>query len=200
MATTYVKDFIDEFRRYRAQGERAMAQVSDDALNHVPVAEGNSIAMIVRHIGGNLTSRFTDFLTTDGEKPTRDRDGEFNERSYSRGEIEASWIAGFDALERALASIPEDELTRTVTIRAASLTVHEALCRSLAHTAQHIGQIVLLAKIAAGADWKTLTIPRGQSALYAQNPKFEKAAAYAAAVGQGSGVGGQGSGGNSKGT
>jgi hypothetical protein len=158
----FVQDFIDEYRRYRALGEKAMAQVSDDALNHVPVTDGNSIAVIVRHVGGNLVSRFTDFLTSDGEKPTRNRDGEFADGPIARADVDRAWRSGFDEVERALGTLSDDVLTRTVTLRGVPHTVHEALCRSLAHTASHVGQIVLLAKIAAGADWKTLTIPKRQ--------------------------------------
>jgi hypothetical protein len=155
-----VKDFLDECRRYRALGERAMAQVSDDDMNHVPVADGNSIATLARHVGGNLRSRFTDFLTSDGEKPWRDRDGEFAQGTFARDEIARIWADGFDTLERELESMSDDDLRRSVTIRGVSLGVHEALCRSLAHTAQHVGQIVLLAKSAAGEEWQTLSIPR----------------------------------------
>lgn len=182
VTATLTKDFLDEYGRYRTLGERAIAQAPDDALNYVPVGEGNSIGMIVRHVSGNLRSRFVDFLTSDGEKPTRDRDGEFAEQRYTRAEVERAWRAGFEAVEQALAGLPDEALTRTVTIRGVPLTVHEALCRSIAHTAQHTGQIVLLAKIAAGAQWKSLSIPRGQSAEYAQNPQFEKAAGYANAT------------------
>jgi hypothetical protein len=164
----FVKDFIDEYHRYRGLAERAMAQVSDDALNHVPVADGNSIAVIVRHVGGSLVSRFTAFLTSDGEKPTRNRDGEFADGPIARADLDRAWTTAFDLVERELGALSDDVLTRTVTIRGVPLTVHEALCRSLAHTASHVGQIVLLAKIAAGGDWKTLTIPKGQSAQYGQ--------------------------------
>src|ERR1700749_1735062 len=94
-----VPSFIDEFTRYRLLGEKAIAQSSDGALNHVPVGDGNSIATIVRHVSGNLTSRFTDFLTSDGEKPSRDRDGEFADGFWSREEITAAWAQGFDVVE-----------------------------------------------------------------------------------------------------
>ena len=177
-----IKDFIDEYGRYRAMGEKAMAQVSDADLNHVPVGDGNSIAMIVRHVGGNLTSRFTDFLTADGEKPWRNRDGEFADGPFTRVDVEGAWKKGFDVVAAELAKLSDDQLGRTVTIRGAELRVHEALCRSLAHTAMHTGQIILLAKIAAGADGKTLSIPKGKSAEYAQNPGMEKAAAHAASL------------------
>jgi hypothetical protein len=158
------KDFLIEFRRYRVLGEKAMAQVSDDALNHVPVADGNSIAMIARHIGGNLVSRFTDFLGSDGEKPWRNRDGEFADGTLPRADVDRIWKSGFDLVDQELGALPDEALTRTVALRGASLTVHEALCRSIAHTASHVGQIVLLAKIAAGSDWQSLSIPKGQSA------------------------------------
>jgi hypothetical protein len=138
------------------------------------VADGNSIAMIVRHVGGNLASRFTDFLTSDGEKPWRNRDNEFEEGGYSRAEVQEAWKTGFDIVERELGRLTEDDLRREVAIRGVSLTVHEALCRSIAHTAMHTGQIILLAKIAAGAQWKTLSIPKGQSAQYNLNPTLEK--------------------------
>lgn len=170
----YIKDFVDEFERYRALGEKAMSQLSDQDINHVPVADGNSIAMIVRHIGGNLVSRYTDFLTTDGEKPWRNRDGEFEEGSYARTAVDEAWTTGWTVLERELARLTDEDLTRTVTIRTGQLTVHEALCRSLAHTAMHVGQIVLLAKVAAGNRWKTLSIAKGQSAQYNRDPNLEK--------------------------
>jgi uncharacterized protein DUF1572 len=170
----FVTDFLDEYDKYRRLGENAMAQVSDDALNRVVATDGNSIAMLVRHVGGNLLSRFTDFLTTDGEKPSRDRDEEFAERSYSRDDANRQWNAGFDVVSRELGKLTDDDLTRTVQIRGGDLSVHQALCRSLAHTASHTGQIVLLARIVALGEWKSLSIPRGQSRQYNQNPTIEK--------------------------
>ena len=158
----FVKDFVDEFRRYRELGEKAMAQATDDALNPVPVADGNSIAMLARHIGGNLTSRFTDFLTSDGEKPWRNRDSEFVENVLSRTQMDELWRTGFDTVQRTLSALDDADLERTITLRGAQLTVHEALCRSVAHTAMHVGQIILLAKIAAGGQWQTLSIPKAK--------------------------------------
>lgn len=177
-----VKHFADEYLRYRTMGEKAMAQVPDEDLNRVPVGDGNSIAMIARHVGGNLASRFTDFLTSDGEKPWRDRDSEFADGPFTRGAVQAAWTRGFDIVAVELEKLSDEDLDRTVTIRGAQLNAHEALCRSLAHTAMHTGQIVLLAKIAAGASWQTLSIPKGKSAEYARNPGMEKAAAHAAAL------------------
>src|SRR5205809_2042907 len=121
----FVKDFIDEYDRYRAAGERAMSQVSDEALNEIPVADGNSIAMIARHVSGNLVSRFTKFLTSDGEKPWRDRDGEFAEGPYTRAEIERAWKTGFELVASELGELSDDDLTRAATIRGVELKVHE---------------------------------------------------------------------------
>lgn len=159
-------DFADEYRKYRVMGEKALAQVPDSALNHVPSPEGNSIAMIVRHVGGNLTSRFTDFLTSDGEKSWRDREGEFAERAYGRAEVNAMWADGFRVLEAALGAMTAADLGREVRIRGQPMSVHAALCRSLAHTASHVGQIVLLARMLAAGSWQSLSIPRGQSAAF----------------------------------
>jgi hypothetical protein len=170
----FVQDFIDEYARYRATGEKAFAQVSDDALNRVVARDGNSIAMLVRHLGGNLQSRFTNFLTEDGEKPWRDRDAEFADRTYSRREMDEQWKAGWTVLEQALEDLGEDDLQTTITIRGTRHTVHEALCRSLSHAAMHVGQIVLLSRILATDDWKWITIPKGKSQEYNQNPTLEK--------------------------
>jgi len=157
------KSFLDEYARYRATAEKAMAQVPDDALNRTIGADGNSIATLVRHISGNMISRFTDFLASDGEKPWRDRDGEFEAGPFSRQEIDEAWSRGWEVLNREVGRLRDEDLARTVTIRGQSMTVHEALVRNVAHVAMHIGQIILLARASAGADWKTLSIPRGQS-------------------------------------
>jgi hypothetical protein len=135
---------------------------------------GNSIAMLVRHLGGNLASRFTDFLTADGEKPWRNRDDEFADGVYSRAEVDEAWRAGWDVLRRELAALTDADLERQVTIRGQGLTVHAALCRSLAHAAMHVGQIILLARIVATDEWKWISIPKGQSQQYNQNPTLEK--------------------------
>jgi hypothetical protein len=170
----FVQDFTDEYARYRLAGEKAMAQVSDEGLNKVVAPNGNSIAMIVRHMSGNMLSRFTDFLTTDGEKPNRDRDAEFADGTFSRAEVDAAWKTGWDTVEKALDDLGEDDLQTTVKIRGRKLDVHEALCRSLAHAASHVGQIVLLARIVATDDWKWISIPKGGSKEYNQNPTMEK--------------------------
>ncbi|HEX4683683.1 MAG TPA: DUF1572 family protein [Gemmatimonadaceae bacterium] len=177
----FVKDFIDEYARWRAVSEKALAQAPDEALNRVYSPDGNSIAMIVRHVSGNLKSRFTDFLTSDGEKPWRDRDNEFGSGTWARAEVDEAWRTGFDVLNHELSQLTEADLTRAVKVRGVEMSVHEALCRSLAHIANHCGQIILLSKIGAGGDWKAVTIPRGGSAAYNQNPTMDKAAAAARA-------------------
>lgn len=169
-----IDSYRSELRRYRQIGEKALAQMSDDDLNSVPAAGGNSAAMIVRHIQGNLTSRFTDFLDSDGEKPWRDREGEFEERGYDRGHVETLWRDGWGTLETALAPLTDDDLSRTVTIRGVELTVDESLARAVGHLAYHVGQLVLLARIPLGEEWDWITIPRGGSAAYNANPTKEK--------------------------
>jgi hypothetical protein len=161
--TMLIDDFRSEFSRWRQTAEKAVAQMPDDALNHVPSPEGNSVAMLARHVSGNLVSRFTNFLVEDGEKPDRDREAEFVERPYTRAEVEEMMRRGFEVVDATLASLTDDDVARTVTIRGQAMTVHAALTRSLAHIANHLGQIVLLARITATGPWQSLSIPRGQS-------------------------------------
>lgn len=166
----YIADFRSEYARYRELAEKALAQMPDGELNRVPAPDANSAAMIVRHMSGNLVSRFTDFLTDDGEKPNRNRDAEFDERDYTRAEVNALWAKGFDVLEEAIGSLTDADLERTVAIRQQQMTVHAALSRSMAHLAYHVGQIVLLARITAAGPWQSLSIPKGQSAQYNAAP------------------------------
>jgi hypothetical protein len=169
-----IKDFMDEYTRYRRMGEKALSQVPDEDLNEVLGADNNSIAMIVRHLSGNLVSRFTDFLTSDGEKPWRNRDSEFEDTTYDRQDVEQLWVEGWDVLESELSRLSDDHLQRHVYIRGQSLTVNQALCRSLAHVSYHVGQIVFLARIFNGGDWQWITIPKGRSQEYNRNPTKEK--------------------------
>ena len=166
-----IADFRSEYARYRQIAEKAMRQMPDVLLNRVPAPDANSAAMIVRHMSGNFVSRFTNFLTEDGEKPNRNRDAEFEERPYTRDEVEEQWAKGFAVLEDALAPLGDADLGRTVTIRGQPMTVHAALARSLAHLSYHVGQIVLLARIYASGPWASLSIPKGQSAQYNADPK-----------------------------
>ena len=168
-----------EYARYKKLAESAMAQVDEAQLSAASSAESNSIAQVCWHISGNLKSRFTDFLTTDGEKPWRHRDEEFEERTVSRADLLAKWEDGWTALFAALDGLSDDDLGREVTIRGQSAPVVEALHRSLAHTAYHVGQIVYLAKESAGARWSSLSIPKGQSAAFNQNPAGQKPAEHA---------------------
>jgi len=169
-----ITTYTTEFRRYRTLIDGALAQLSDAAINVAPMEGGNSVAMLLAHLAGNLRSRFTDFLTTDGEKTWRDRDGEFASTEYDRTTIEAESRAGWDVLEAALDSLTDGDLEREVMIRGVALTADEALARSLAHVAYHTGQIVLLAQMQVGEDWKSLSIPRGGSHAYNANPTLEK--------------------------
>ena len=167
LGTTYLHDLAERLKSLRGTAERAAAQVDDRAIIAAPDAETNSIAINLKHVGGNLRSRFTDFLTTDGEKPDRDRDGEFViAPGETRAEVEATWAAGWSALEDALASLTPDDLLRTIHIRGEPHTVVGALNRTLSHVAGHVGQVTLLAKHYAGDAWQTLTIPRGQSKTF----------------------------------
>lgn len=163
-----------EFLRYKKLAEDAMAQVADADLTADGPGGTNSIAVMVWHISGNLRSRFTEFLTTDGEKPWRKRDEEFEARQVSRAGLLEKWEQGWGVLLDALRSLDDDHLGRPVTIRARSLPVREALLRSLAHVASHVGQILLVARATRGRDWKYLSIPPGQSDTYNQAPTLER--------------------------
>lgn len=173
-----------EYCRYKALGEAAMNQLGDEALNAADGDVANSITVIVWHLGGNLASRFTDFLTSDGEKSWRNRDDEFAPRTATRAEIIAHWDRGWTALFEALAPMTDADLARTVTIRTQPLRVHEALHRSLAHASYHVGQIVHIAKQHRGAAWQSLSIPRGASAAYNLAPSSETPATHAARLGR----------------
>lgn len=164
-----------EYRRYRGLAERTFEQLSDEQLVRRPSAESNSIATLIWHVAGNLESRFTDFLTTDGEKPWRDRDGEFQERHAARAELLEKWSRGWDVLMDTLAELSDEDLSRTVTIRGVALTAAEALHRLVAHTASHVGQITYVGKLLQGDAWDYLSIPPGGTAAYNANPDREKA-------------------------
>jgi hypothetical protein len=169
-----ISDIANEFRRYRMVADKAVSQVPDDELNRVVAPDGNSVAMLIRHLSGNLVSRFTDFLETDGEKPWRDRDSEFEERPYTRAEVEERWETGWRVLDAQLAALTESDISRTVRIRGQALTVQEALLRSMAHVAYHVGQIVLIARMLSQDRWRWITIPKGESTAYNSNPTMER--------------------------
>ena len=168
LSERHLADILRTFRNYKALGERAMAQVSDADLHRLIDADANSIALIVKHLSGNLRSRLSDFLTSDGEKPDRNRDEEFEmAEGVSRAEMLGWWERGWGVALATLEGLTPGDLERTVTIRAEPFLVVEALNRIATHTAYHVGQIVLLAKHFAGPRWTSLSIPKGQSAQHA---------------------------------
>ncbi|MGD0437441.1 MAG: DUF1572 domain-containing protein [Bryobacteraceae bacterium] len=161
--TSYMVDSLDLFRFYKQLGERAMAQVTDEQLVAVLDGEMNSIAVIVKHMAGNMRSRWTDFLTSDGEKPDRNRDSEFVEPPATREALLALWEEGWQCLFGALEPLSEEDLQRTVTIRGEAHSVMQAINRQVAHYSYHVGQIVLLAKHFKRDEWQSLSVPRRQS-------------------------------------
>lgn len=162
--TSHIEDSLSLFRQYKTMAERAIAQVSDDQLFASIDSEANSIAILMKHIAGNQRSRWTDFLTSDGEKPDRRRDSEFEEPPATREALMQMWEDGWKRLFDALQPLSDADLGRTVPIRGEPHSVMQAINRQIAHYSLHIGQIVLLAKHFAGEGWKTLSIPRGKSA------------------------------------
>ena len=159
---------IGSFRSNKGWADKAIAQLSDDKLHMALDSNTNSIAVIMKHVAGNLLSRWTDFLTTDGEKPWRNRDDEFVDTFHSRDELIACWDSGWQRLFDVLSSLSPDDLAKTVTIRGEPHSVPLAIQRSLAHTAYHVGQIILIARLLAGDHWTTITIPRGASGKFNQ--------------------------------
>ncbi len=164
--TSYLKDSLDVFRYYKKLGERAMAQCPDDALFASLDAESNSIAIIVKHMAGNMRSRWTDFLTTDGEKPDRNRDTEFETPPKTRAALMELWERGWKYVFDALEPLGDEDLVRTITIRTEPHSVMQAINRQVAHYSYHVGQIVYVAKHLAGNKWQTLTVPKKKSAEF----------------------------------
>ena len=162
--------FHHNFQQYKALADRALAQISPDEWLRQPAPGSNSAAVIVQHLVGNLRSRFTDFLTTDGEKPTRQRDQEFEEPATAAGiaALQAEWHAAWQILFTLLDELRADDLLRTVLIRGEAHTVLQAVQRQVAHYASHVGQLVQLAKIIRGEDFQSLSIPRGMSQQFNQ--------------------------------
>ena len=164
-----------EYRRYQGLGHCTIEALNGGQLCTKVSRNSLSVATIVWHISGNLQSRFTDFLTEDGEKPWREREDEFAVRTVTQSEVEAKWDEGWDVLLPVLAGLNDDDLQKTVRIRGIELTVAEALQRSLAHLAYHVGQMVFLGKMIAGDQWRYLSIPPGDTDAYNANPTLEKA-------------------------
>jgi hypothetical protein len=167
LGTSYLQDSIGLFRYYKKLGDRAMAQCPDEALFITLDAESNSIAIIVKHMSGNMRSRWRDFLTTDGEKPDRNRDREFETPPDTRVQLVEMWERGWKYVFDALDPLTEADLTRTVTIRSEPHSVMQAINRQIAHYAHHVGQILFLAKhltFSKTGKWESLSVPRGKSA------------------------------------
>lgn len=161
--TSYLEDALSLFRYYKKLAERAIEQIPDQHLFTTLDEESNSIALIVKHMVGNMHSRWTNFLSEDGEKPDRHRDHEFIDPPATRSALLESWETGWNTVFAALQPLSDDDLTRAVTIRGEAHSVLQAINRQLAHYANHIGQIVLLAKHFSHESWESLTIPRNRS-------------------------------------
>ena len=160
--SAFIEAIGEEFASLRLLAERAAAQLSDEQFSATLDTEANSVATLMQHIGGNLRSRWQDFRTTDGEKPDRFRDREF-EPGLSRAEVDGKWRQGWAMLQEALDSLTPADIDTPIVIRQQSATLPRALMRNLAHVAGHTHQIVMLAKHWRGSDWQTLSIPKGQS-------------------------------------
>ena len=173
-----IQSLLDEYKRYKALAEAAISQIGDEELTRLGPAGGNSIEMLVRHLAGNLKSRFTDFRTSDGEKPWRHRDDEFEAAALTRSDLMAGWEAAWATVVGEVSQLGDANLGDTVTVRQQPLRIDEALHRSLAHTAYHVGQIVYLAKEMRGEAWRTLSIPKGKSEEYNRKAVRETAAAH----------------------
>jgi hypothetical protein len=166
LTTSYLEDSLTLFHFYKKLAERAMEQVTDEQLFTVLDEEMNSIAITVKHMAGNMRSRWTDFLTSDGEKPDRNRDTEFESPPATRDAVMRMWTEGWNHVFAALEPLSDPDLNRTVTIRGEPHTVMQAINRQIAHYAYHCGQIVFLAKHFQHKQWKSLSVPRGKSAVF----------------------------------
>lgn len=165
----FLKDITKRFKAYKELGDKTLAQLSDEDVLYRPNEQSNSIAMIVQHIHGNMLSRFTNFLTEDGEKPWRKRDSEFDEAILTKEQVLQRWNEGWACLFNALESLQPDDLMKTIYIRTEPLPVYDALLRQLAHYPNHVGQLQYIGKMRKGANWQSLSIPRGQSEAFNSN-------------------------------
>ncbi len=169
IAHTYLQVVQKRFNNVKEQGDKALAQLEEAQLHWAYNEESNSIAVIVKHVSGNMISRWTDFLTTDGEKSTRNRDDEFMDSLHTKEAMLVAWEKGWQVFLEALASLTESDLQRYVTIRGEQLAVIDAIERQMAHYAQHVGQIIYIAKQVKGSAWQTLSIPKGQSQAFTES-------------------------------
>jgi len=179
---TIVESIRAEYVRYKTMAEAAIRQLDDEQLAAHTSENSNSVATICWHLSGNLKSRFTEFLTSDGEKPWRHREEEFEVRSVTKAELLEKWEDGWAALLEGLSNLNDEQLHGAVVIRRQPLEIHEALQRSLAHAAYHVGQIVYIAKSLRGREWTYLSIPPGKSDEYNRNPTGEHAVGHTATL------------------
>ena len=168
VALAVINGSVSAFRSNKGWADKAISQLSDDKLHIALDANTNSIAVIMKHVAGNLLSRWTDFLTTDGEKSWRNRDDEFVDTFKDRDQLVTYWESGWNTLFDSLSALSSDDLGKNVTIRGELHSVPLAMQRSLAHSTYHIGQIILISRILAGDNWTTITIPRGGSSNFNQ--------------------------------
>ncbi len=161
--TDFLQSAVKRLAYYKELGEKTFAQLTDAELNHQPNEASNSIAIIIRHMAGNMLSRMTDFLTSDGEKEWRNRDSEFEEQRMSRQELMAYWEKGWNCCLGAISSLKEEDLLKTIRIRNEGMSVIDAINRQLAHYPYHVGQIVYIGRLVRDKDWQNLSIPKGQS-------------------------------------
>jgi hypothetical protein len=168
----FIKDITARFESCKKLGDKTFDQLGEKDFFFCPSTESNSIAVIVQHMSGNMLSRFTNFLTEDGEKPWRNRDSEFEQTITTKAEILDTWNRGWDCLFNTLSNIEPAQLLNVVTIRSESLTAYDALLRQLAHYAYHVGQIVFIGRMARNSSWVSLSIPKGQSQQYNEGMKY----------------------------
>jgi uncharacterized damage-inducible protein DinB len=173
-ASHFIENARFEFGRMKALAEKAIARLSDEEFEKDPGEESNSVKIIVQHVAGNLISRWTDFLTSDGEKPWRNRDSEFESQPVSREELMKKWEEGWQILFSTFDSLNQEDVLKDITIRNEKLTVTQAIIRQLSHYAYHTGQIVFLAKLIRGSSWESLSIPKGKSAGHTQGTYTRK--------------------------
>jgi len=162
----FLRDIIKRFKMYKELGDKTLAQLNEEDVVYQPNEQSNSIAMIVQHLHGNMLSRFTNFLTEDGEKPWRHRDKEFDEVTLTKAEVIQLWNEGWACVFHALETLQPTDLMKTIYIRTEPLLVYDALLRQLAHYPNHVGQIQYIGKMRKGAAWQSLSIPRGKSEDY----------------------------------
>jgi hypothetical protein len=167
----FLTDSIKRFRYYKDLGDKTFAQLGEDDFFYQPSSESNSIAVIVQHMYGNMLSRWTNFLTEDGEKEWRKRDAEFDETRSSKADIISFWESGWKCLFDTLESLHNDDLNKTITIRAESLPAYDAILRQLAHYPYHVGQIIYIGRLLKNKEWKSLSIPKGDSAVFLESMK-----------------------------